>query len=161
MIISGTKFVFTAVDDTVRHAVSGLPEDIRSHIDLHQRIPRPVMLGLMKRSRVVMAPSLLEGIPNALYEAMAAQCVPVFSSLPTYRDLCTADENIIYAANLNSEEIAAGLIRALTDDALADKIAAANTLLVARIANRRQIAENIIRLYRELKAARRETVRGN
>ena len=155
--IVGTKFIFTAADHHIQQAVSQLPEDIKSHIEIHRRIPRAEMLRLMKQSRVVMAPSLLEGIPNALYEAMAAQCVPVFSPLPTYQDIFIQDQNILYAANLNPEEIAASLIRALTDDELADKIAAANKVLVAQIANRRKIADNLIRLYRDLKAARKET----
>lgn len=155
--IAGTKFILTAADHNIQQAVSRLPEDIKKHIEIHRRIPRAEMLGLMKKSRVVMAPSLLEGIPNALYEAMAAQCVPVFSPLPTYQDIFRGNENILYAANLNSEEIAASLIRALTDDELADKMAAINKVLVAQIANRRKIADNLIRLYRDLKTARKET----
>lgn len=148
--IRGTKFLFAAVNPDIENHVKILPQEIQDHIELTTRMPREKILQLMKASRVVMAPSMLEGIPNSLYEAMASQCVPIFSPLETYFDKFKNKENIIYAQNLRPEEIAEALILALTDDAMADRIAANNTRLVSEIANRNRISEHLVRLYHTL-----------
>lgn len=148
--IRGTKFVFAAVNPDLEKHLSFLPQEIKDHISLHHRLPRQEILSLMQKSRVVMAPSLLEGIPNSLYEAMASKSVPIYSPLETYVDKFKDNENVLYARNLFPEEIAAALIKALNDDVLADKIAENNVKLVPEIAGRQKVSKNLISLYRSL-----------
>ena len=150
--IRGTTFNFMAVNEPVAAQIRKLPQDLQDHIKIQSRIPRSEILALMKKSRVVMAPSLLEGVPNSLYEAMAARCVPIFSRLDTYKDMFEDRENILYADNLDPQKIADVLVEAMTDDALADRIAQANLTKVAAVANRTQIAEKVITLYMNLSA---------
>ena len=148
--LPGVRFVFCAVNAEVENWIRFLPKDLKAVIEIKSRLPRAQMLELMMRSRVVLAPSLLEGIPNALYEAMAARAVPIFSPLPTFRDKFANRENILYARNLYPQEVADALVEAFADDAMADRIAANNLSLVTRIANRERIAPAILALYRRL-----------
>lgn len=148
--IAGTKFILTAVNKDLQDRLHFMPKEILNNIEILPRIPRYEMLRLMQKSRVVIAPSTLEGVPNALYESMAAQCVPIFSALETYADKFIDNENILYARNLYPHEIADALVRAINDDALADKIALNNVELVARIANRKIVEKNLITLYKHL-----------
>jgi len=148
--IKGTQFIFTAGNAELNGHLRFLPKEISDHIDVRDRIARPEMLKLMQQSRVVMAPSLLEGIPNTLYESMAAQCVPIYSPLETYQDKFIDNKNILYARNLFPQEIAEALVTALNDDVLADKIAAENISYIDKIANRKNIADNLVTLYKNL-----------
>jgi len=81
---------------------------------------------------------------------MAAQCVPIYSPLETYQDKFIDNKNILYARNLFPQEIAEALVTALNDDVLADKIAAENISYIDKIANRKNIADNLVTLYKNL-----------
>ena len=148
--LKDAKFIFIATNPELRTWVKLLPEKIQRQIIIHDRIPREDLLKLMKCSRVVMAPSLLEGIPNSLYESMAARSVPLFSPLETYRHLFEDKKNILYARNLYPHEISNALLTAFGSDELADEIAENNLDLIQKIANRDIIAQNVVSAYREM-----------
>lgn len=144
------KFTFAASNSELNDRLRFLPDDILNSIDVKNRIPRDEMLELMMSSRVVMAPSLLEGIPNTLYESMAARCVPIFSPLDTYKNKFIDGKNVLYARNLYPDEISGAIIKAVNNDNIADNIADENIELVQKIANRKIISENIVSLYKTL-----------
>ena len=62
----------------------------------------------------------------------------------------TAEKNVLFARNLYPEEIAAQLLRAMTDDALVDNAANENRLLVKRTADRDQIRSRVVEFYENL-----------
>jgi glycosyltransferase involved in cell wall biosynthesis len=96
------------------------------------------------------APSLVDGVPNSLYEAMAFGALPIVSPLATITPVVKQDENVLFARNLYPDEIAAALVRALTDDALVDGAAQYNLRLVEKIANRQTIRKQVINFYNKL-----------
>lgn len=145
------KFTFTAGNQELNDRLRFLSEDILKNIDVRNRIPRGEMLNLMMASRVVMAPSLLEGIPNTLYECMAARCVPIYSPLETYVNKFIGGKNVLYARNLYPDEIAEAIVTAMNNDGIADGIAENNLELVQKIANRKMISNRIVELYKSLK----------
>ena len=129
-----------------------LPEALRAHCHVHEHIPRNELLNLMPRVRVLLAPSLVDGVPNTMFEAMAAGALPIVSPLETIASVVNADENVLFARNLYPDEIAAALVRAMTDDALVDQAAQANLKLVRQIADRASIAPRMIAYYTALAA---------
>jgi glycosyltransferase involved in cell wall biosynthesis len=129
-----------------------LPEHIRLACVPNERISRQDVLELTTRARVMLAPSLVDGVPNSMYEAMAAGAVPIVSPLETIRTVVEDERNVLFARNLYPDEIATALTRAMTDDALVDRMAQGNLDLVKRIANRRLIQPRVIRFYEELAA---------
>jgi glycosyltransferase involved in cell wall biosynthesis len=127
-----------------------MPDEIRRHCHISQRIPQQEVFSLLKRARIMLAPSLVDGVPNSLYEAMAFGAMPIVSPLATITPVVKQDENVLFARNLYPDEIAAALVRALTDDALVDGAAQNNLRLVEKIANRQTIRKQVINFYNKL-----------
>jgi hypothetical protein len=137
----------TALIPETRMWFATLPESIRRCCHLYDRIPRQQLLLLMARARVVLAPSLTDGIPNTLYESMALGAAPIVSPIDTLRNIFVDGINVIYARNLYPDELAQALIRAMNDDALVDAIAASNRSLVHRLASRDEISRRAADCY--------------
>jgi hypothetical protein len=127
-----------------------LPERIRSGCILSDRVPRSEVLEAMTGARVMLAPSLVDGTPNSMFEAMASGALPVVSPLETIRGVVEAERNVLFARNLYPEEIVAALVRAMTDDALVDAAAERNLELVRRLANRDEIRPRVVGFYETL-----------
>lgn len=127
-----------------------LPADLRESFIIHDRIPREDVLKLMAKSRVLLAPSLLDGIPNVLYEAMASKTFPIVSPIETIKTVVEDEKNVLFARNLYPQEIADALIRAMSDDTLIDQAAETNLALVRQIANRGTIRAKVVTFYQDL-----------
>jgi glycosyltransferase involved in cell wall biosynthesis len=139
-----------AVSPEVRMWFHTLPDDVRARCLLHERLPRERALELMVAARAMLAPSLSDGVPNAMYEAMAAGALPIVSPLETILSLVENEQNVLFARNLYPEEIAGAIIRAMTDDALVDAAAVRNLELVKRIANREVVRPRVVAFYDKL-----------
>jgi hypothetical protein len=139
-----------AVTPDVAEWVLAMPDEIRRHCHIYKRIPQQEVFSLLKRARIMLAPSLVDGVPNSLYEAMAFGAMPIVSPLATITPVVKQDENVLFARNLYPDEIAAALVRALTDDALVDGAAQNNLRLVEKIANRQTIRKQVINFYNKL-----------
>lgn len=127
-----------------------LPEEIRASCHLQTRIPRDQALDLFSQARVMLAPSLTDGVPNSMLEAMALGAFPIVSPLETITPVVREPNNVLFARNLYPHEVAAALERAMTDDPLIDDAALTNLDLVERIANRAEIAPRVIEYYKNL-----------
>lgn len=148
--IKPCKIYMLAMSDDVYEWYLSMPEEIRKHCCTRQRIPRQDVLSLMKQARVLLAPSLIDGVPNSLYEAMANGVFPIVSPLETITSVVKHEENVLFARNLYPDEIAGALVRAMADDTLIDKAAENNIRLVATVANRQTIRTNVVNYYDRL-----------
>jgi glycosyltransferase involved in cell wall biosynthesis len=129
-----------------------LPERIRQFCHAKDRIPQDKVLELMVQARVMLAPSLVDGTPNSMFEAMAAGAFPIVSPLETMQPLVENEQNVLFARNLYPHEIAEALCRAMSDDALVDSAAEINLELVRRRADRSRIRPRVIEYYERLAA---------
>lgn len=127
-----------------------LPEEIRRGSVTHNRLPRAEVLKLMTEARVMLAPSLVDGVPNSMYEAMAAGAFPIVSPLETIRPLVENEQNVLFARNLYPHEIAEALVCAMSDDTLVDQAAERNLALVKKIADRSTIRPRVVSYYESL-----------
>ncbi len=127
-----------------------LPADLKKSCQTHERIPRESLLELMGRSRVLLIPSLTDGIPNTLYEGMALNAFPIVSPIETLENFVESEKNVLFARNLYPQEIADSLTRAMSDDSLVDNAARNNIALVDKIANRRANKKKVEKFYRNL-----------
>lgn len=121
--------------------------------ELVERLPRSEVLALMGRARVMLAPSILDGVPNSLIEAMALGAFPVVSPLHTITPLVRQEENVLFARNLFPDEIATALTRAMNDDALVDAAAARNLDLARKAGDRSVIGPAVVAHYKALAGA--------
>lgn len=136
-----------ATTPEVRTWYLALPAAIRERCHMDGRVTREQVFDLMARARVMLAPSLVDGVPNSMYEAMAAGALPIVSPLETIRHVVENERNVLFAQNLYPNEIATALQQAMSDDRLVDNIAEQNLPLVHRIANRQDIRKKVISWY--------------
>jgi hypothetical protein len=127
-----------------------LPESFRNNWHLHDRMSRQEFLLLLSQARVLLIPSLVDGVPNSMYEAMALGAFPIVSPLETILSVVENEKNVLFARNLYPHEIAEALVRAINDDQLVDTAAQRNVELVERIADRENIRPKIISYYENL-----------
>ncbi len=152
--LSPCRLVALAADHEVEDWLRLCPQPMRNAIELSPRVERSHVLHLMRKARVMLAPSLVDGTPNTMWEAMAAGAVPILSPLPTISPIVVGGENALFARNLYPEEIAGQLVRAMTDDALVDRIAMNNLAVVRHRADRGVIRPQVLDFYRRLVADR-------
>ena len=153
--IQPCHIVMLASIPETRMWVETLPPEIRASCSVHGRIPRNEALGLLTQARVCVAPSLSDGTPNNLLEAMATGAFPIVSPLETITPIVRNETNVLFARNLYPDEIAGALVRAMTDDDLVDRAARNNLELVRRIADRATIRPRVVEFYLQLGASRR------
>jgi len=127
-----------------------LPEEIRLNCFISQRIPRSELLDIMRKARVLLAPSLVDGVPNSLYEAMVNATFPIISPLDTLQPIVKNETNVLFARNLYPEEICQALVRAMSDDNLVDNAAIKNLALVKKIASRDEISRKVNEYYHHI-----------
>ncbi len=127
-----------------------LPDSIRSGVELYERVPRSRSLKAMTEARVMLAPSLVDGVPNSMFEAMAAGALPIVSPIESIQSVVKDQQNVLFARNLYPEEIATALLRAMNDDPLINAAAERNLRLVKQIANRSEVRQRVLRLYQSL-----------
>lgn len=144
--ISPVRIVLTAVHPEVRDWIPLLPGEMQSSVELRERISHDEMLDLIQRARVVLSPSLVDGIPNTLYETMAAGAIPIVSPLATLTPHFREGENVFYARNLYPEEISKALVKAFSADGL-EAMVRRNLAKVRAMADRSVIQQGTIGLY--------------
>jgi glycosyltransferase involved in cell wall biosynthesis len=159
-IFEALKLVWDRIEPCQIHLLSmtteskmwfwSLPEKIRRACIPRQRLSRMEVLELLPRARVMLAPTLIDGIPNSLYEAMACGAFPILSPIETILPVVKHEENVLFARNLYPHEIADALARAMTDDALVDAATQRNLELVRHVANRDLIRPRVIAFYESL-----------
>ena len=123
------------------------PDELQQACKLYEHVPREDFLALLARARLLLAPSLVDGVPNILYEAMACGTFPIVSPLDTIRSVVSDQENVLFARNLYPNEIAEALVAGMSDDQLVDSCVEANLKVVRQIANRDVIRHQVIDYY--------------
>jgi len=146
--IKPCEIYLLAVDQEVKSWVLTFSDEIRDHLHVIEiRIPHYQVIEYLRRARVLLSPSLIDGVPNILYEAMAYGAFPIVSPLETITPIVKQEENVMFARNLHPEEISNALRRAMSDDLLVDGAAGRNITLVKKIANRQHVAKKITEYY--------------
>ena len=131
---------------------SYLRPEILSSIKILNRIAHSDALGFIRDAQVLLAPSLMDGIPNVMLESMMLHTVPIVSPIRTIKSFVSDPENVIFARNLYPEEIASALIRALNDSDGNKKRIDNNYNLVKLKYNRANIKTQLTHMYEELGA---------
>jgi glycosyltransferase involved in cell wall biosynthesis len=143
-----------AVQSEIRDWLNTLPAELRSICDVRNFVPRFEALELMRQARLMLGPSLVDGRPNCMLEAMAAGAVPIVSPIASICEVVAERQNVFFAHNLAIDEIAKALFIGMTEDALVDAMAQRNLALVREIAERNTIRARVVDFYRSLARGR-------
>ena len=135
---------------TRAHLLSLIPEaGIRKRVAFLGTLEAHQMRLCYAAADVVVSFAATDGMPQTLYEAMAAGCFPVFSDLPQYDCLLVHGENCFLCHDTGERSIETGL-------AYAERTVAAqwdpepNRQLVERIASRAREGERMNAIYRRV-----------
>jgi glycosyltransferase involved in cell wall biosynthesis len=126
------------------------PPEIKTYCPRFGRLSRQETLKRIGKARGLLAPSLSDGIPNTMMEAMALGAVPIVSPLDTITPVVKDEVNVLFANNLYPDEIGNALVRLMSDDKLVDKMAENNLLRIQEMADRREIKTRVIAYYEKV-----------
>jgi glycosyltransferase involved in cell wall biosynthesis len=104
---------------------------IRSNTKLWPRLDRAQMWALYKKSRVFVSPSIHDGTPNSLMEAMACGCFPVVGNIESMQEWVTPGVNGLLVDATSPRALADGIIAALDDPALCAAAKNENACIIA------------------------------
>lgn len=88
---------------------------ITGAVDLLPRLTRDEMAVLFRRSNVAVSPSIHDGTPNTLLEAMACGCFPVAGDLDSIREWITSGENGILVDPEDPQALGQAILTAIDD----------------------------------------------
>lgn len=126
------------------------PPHIKVHCPSFGRLSREETLQRVASARVMIAPSLSDGIPNTMMEAMALGAAPLVSPLDTIVPVVKHEENVFFARNLYPDELGEALVRLMSDDDLVDRMAENNLVRIQELADRRAVKKRALVYYDEI-----------
>jgi glycosyltransferase involved in cell wall biosynthesis len=118
-------------------------------------VDQDTWVTLLQRAAVLVSPSLSDGTPNSMLEAMACGAFPVMGDLASIREWIRHGVNGLLFDPTNAEQLAACLQEALTNSDLRRSAQAANVELAKARADRARIMPAVRGLYARVASTRR------
>jgi len=137
-----------AEDKESHHWVETL--GIQEHTRLWPKLDRSQMWGLLRKSQVYFSPSIHDGTPNSLLEAMAAGCLPVVGNIESMREWVTPDVNGVLVDANSAVSIAEGILSALENPALRSSAKKENARIIAERAAYQQCMAMAEAFYKKI-----------
>ena len=123
---------------------------IGEHVRLLPALPHRSIGDMFRLASVSVSPSLHDGTPNSLLEAMATGCLPVAGDIESIREWIRDGDNGILCNPRDSASQADAIIRALSDEALRERAREHNLDLVRTRAEQGAVMATVGALYREV-----------
>jgi glycosyltransferase involved in cell wall biosynthesis len=124
----------------------GIGESVR----LLPPVAREEMADLFRLARVAVSPSLHDGTPNTLLEAMACGCLPVAGDIESVREWIDDEVNGLLCDATSVESLAGAMIRALDDEALRQAASERNVQLIAERVEYDRVMQQAESFYAEI-----------
>lgn len=148
--LEGYEIHLLGASEDIRKYLAMMPETFTKYCYVHPQIPHREILDLMKRSRIMIAPSITDGTPITLLEAMSVGTLPLVSPLESIKEWVEDGKNGLLAHALYPNEITQAIDRALSDDKLFNSAAIINREIIEKRANRQQIQPQVMNYYKSL-----------
>jgi glycosyltransferase involved in cell wall biosynthesis len=124
--------------------------NIQESVRLLPLVPRDQMAELFRLAQITVSPSLHDGTPNTLLEAMACGCFPVAGDIESVREWITDGVNGLLCDPTSAESLANAILRALQDKQLRDHALGCNLKLVAERAEFGQVMQQAEIFYQDV-----------
>lgn len=139
-------------------AMQGEPEaehwvrslNIEGHVRLLPKLGATELAEAYRQAQVMVSPSVHDGTPNSLLEAMACGVFPVCGDLESIREWITDGQNGLLVHPADPQALANATLRALGDAQLRGAAAKNNTRLVAERADYAQNMGRVEAFYQSL-----------
>jgi len=148
--LPGARFLCPAMADEsiAQNWINGLK--LAPHVELLPQLTRTQMGELFRRAQVTVSPSIHDGTPNTLLEAMACGCFPVAGDLESLREWITPGVNGILFDPNDPHALAEAVILALEHPALREIARKMNLQMIEERAENRQVMEKSEEFYKLL-----------
>jgi glycosyltransferase involved in cell wall biosynthesis len=123
---------------------------IRSKLKLWSRLSQRQLWMLFQKSQIYVSPSVHDGTPNSLLEAMALGCFPVVGNIESMREWVQSGVNGLLVDATNAHSIADGIVLSIKQPALRAEAAKFNATLIAKRAAYEPIMEVVGEFYKKL-----------
>jgi glycosyltransferase involved in cell wall biosynthesis len=128
---------------------------IAGQVALLPKQTRAQMADLFRQARVVVSPTIHDGTPNTLLEAMACGCLPVAGDLESLREWITPGVNGLLVDLSQPQALAEAILSALKQDELCQQAREENLRQIAERAEYGRVMAAAEQVYRELIKASR------
>jgi glycosyltransferase involved in cell wall biosynthesis len=123
---------------------------IHRNVRLLPPVSRKEMADLFHISCIAVSPSLHDGTPNTLLEAMACGCFPVAGNIESVREWITDGINGLLCDPNDSDSLARAIIRALQDKQLRNAAREQNFQLIAERAEYNEVMRQAEEFYLQI-----------
>lgn len=124
--------------------------NIENSVRLLPSVTRSEMAELFRLANVTVSPSLHDGTPNTLLEAMACGCFPVAGDIESVREWITDGVNGLLCDPTDVGALAQAIIYAMANERLRDKAREENARLIAERADYNNVMKRAEQFYREV-----------
>lgn len=135
-----------AGDAEAEHWVDAL--GVRSRVRLWPRLEQKQLWSLLHRAQVYVSPSLHDGTPNSLLEAMACGCFPVVGKVESLCEWLRHGENGLLVDPSDPQALAEAIVSALRDPRLRAEAAQQNASILSTRAEYGRCMEAVEAFYR-------------
>jgi glycosyltransferase involved in cell wall biosynthesis len=131
---------------------------IEDSVRLLPLVSRERMADLFRAARVAVSPSLHDGTPNSLLEALACGCFPVAGDIESVREWIEDGYNGLLCDPDDSRSVARAIARALADERLRDRARDHNLRLVAERAEYGEVMRQAEEFYARIARRRPQPI---
>jgi glycosyltransferase involved in cell wall biosynthesis len=124
-----------------------------SQVDLLSHQTPAQMAELYRQAQVAVSPTIHDGTPNTLLEAMACGCFPVAGDLESLREWITPGVNGLLIDPGSPADLAAAILTALDSESLRTKAQVYNQQLIASQAEQSHVMAAAQAFYQEVAAS--------
>jgi len=146
-ILSGYQIVIGQASQSVVAEAAVLSATTNLKIQVLPYLPYSALLGIMGASRLLLALTINDGLPNTLVEAISLGAFPIHSDLEPIREWIKDGENGLLVPAEDPQAVADALRRALTDDELVDRAAEKNARIVQERLTDTVVRPKVIEMY--------------
>jgi glycosyltransferase involved in cell wall biosynthesis len=144
------RFLWVTQEEITVWIQNNYSAELRNSIKIFPRVSRAESIKHISDADILLSPSLMDGIPNTLLEAMTLDTIPIVSPLESIMSLVNEPGNVYFARNLYPTEIAQALIASLSDPA-GNLVRIQNNLsIIKEKYDREIIKDKVINFYENL-----------
>ena len=125
---------------------------IRSNTKLWPRLEQRQVWRLFQMSQVFVSPSVHDGTPNSMLEAMACGCFPVVGNIESMREWIQSGNNGLLVDATDARSIGNAMVQAINQPALRTKAAKFNAALIAERAAYLPNMARVERFYKDVRS---------